>query len=188
MVKKISSKYILGIDIDDTLWNLIDPWIEQYNQMTSSNLQKEKIRGWDIASYVNPNHRSLLFSILNYPTIWNKVNPIADSQECLEQLYSEYDVRIVTASHYISLRDKLNRFLDLYPFVDEKKIIITQDKQLLRLDGLIDDGFHNHEYGAYNKFMLTQPWNEDGNVALHGITRVNDWKDTVEKVHTLMPL
>ena len=177
----------IGIDIDDTCWNLIDPWLNIFNEWTNSEIIPEQILSWDIGSYVDPEYSKYLMNILFDKELWAVIQPIKDSQMYLKQLCEEYDVYIITASHWDNVPMKFKRFIELYPFIDTKKIIVTCDKQVINVALMVDDGSHNLIGGDYNKIIHTKPWNKSVNCVEYGILRADNWEEIYKGIHTLLP-
>ena len=140
---------VIGVDLDDCLWNLLAPWLNRYNEITNDNVKPEDIKSWDISQYINKGTREMLFYILEQDDFWDTVNPNPESQSYLKQLMDDgYDVVIVTASSYKTLRPKLNRFYELFPYVKNEQVIVTERKQMVDLDVLIDDNASNLCYSS----------------------------------------
>jgi len=48
----------------------------------------------------------------------------------------------------------------LFPFIKYEQIIQINDKSLLNIDCLVDDGYHNLAKGDFDKILYTRPHNE----------------------------
>ena len=64
---------------------------------------------------------------------------------------------MVTASSYHTCKTKVERLLELFPFLDWEHIIFACNKQMVRGDVLIDDAPHNLVGANTPKFFLTVP-------------------------------
>ncbi len=101
---------------------------------------------------------------------------------------------MVTATDYRTCRAKIDRLLEIFPFLSQDHIIICDHKQMIRGDVLIDDAPHNLISGKYRKILMSAPHNRDFNAAAHDIYRADSWdavysiiksfvmKDEVEKI------
>lgn len=83
---------------------------------------------------------------------------------------------MVTSSDYTTIKYKVEEILFKYfPFIDIDHIIVTNNKQMVRGDVLVDDGIHNHIGGKYLKLLMDAPHNISVNVAGTGMIRVKTW-------------
>lgn len=89
---------------------------------------------------------------------------------------------MVTASNYQTCAAKVERLLELFPFLDWNHIILTSNKQMVRGDILIDDGPHNLVGGDYMKFLFDRPHNRSFDEKVHGIERVYTWDEIYDEV------
>ncbi len=76
-----------------------------------------------------------------------------------------------------------NGFLELFPFLDWEHIIITNNKQLVRGDILIDDGPHNLVGGEYFKILFDRPHNRNYDDAANGMLRLHTWQEIDSVIH-----
>ena len=91
---------------------------------------------------------------------------------------------MVTASDYRTCKPKVDRLLELFPFLDWKHIIITNNKQMVRGDILIDDGPHNLVGGDYFKILFARPHNHSFDAASTGILRLYTWEEIYFAIQT----
>ena len=60
----------IGIDLDDTLWDLLTPWLAKFRELTGYEIYPRDIKSWDIESYISVDLKDILFNIiLDYPEI-----------------------------------------------------------------------------------------------------------------------
>ena len=83
---------------------------------------------------------------------------------------------------------KIEWLLKHYPFLNEKNVIISHNKQIINVDLLVDDFEGNLINGHYSKILLDYPWNRNINDKEHGILRVHNWKEVYKAVNTLLPI
>lgn len=84
---------------------------------------------------------------------------------------------MVTASDYRTCKVKVERILEMFPFLDWEHIIFATNKQMVRGDILIDDGVHNLIGGAYHKILFNRPHNRGLDVEKYGIRRAETWDE-----------
>ena len=166
-----------GIDLDDTLNNLCDVWLEHYNRDYKENLKKEDIKSWNIASYTKIGDR--IYDYLLYPNFFQSLGIQPQAKEVTEWLSQYFELYIVTAYHPATCYDKSKWVEKNLPHIPSRNIIFCNNKGLVHTDFLLDDGLHNIE--AYKKnnprgfpIVFTQPWNL--NVAEHYV-RADNWED-----------
>lgn len=176
-VVDLGQKLRIGFDLDDVCWDLLGSWLKRYNELANDNLTPKDIKSWDISKYVKHDFVETLFYILEEPGFWETVEPKEKSQDIMKKLTEEgHELYIVTAtSPYVTLPRKVGRFFELYPFMKPGQMIVTQHKQLLRLDVLVDDKPENLQGGHYRKLLFSVPHNERCDEGKIGAERCNDW-------------
>jgi len=180
---------VIGIDLDDVLWDTLTAWLDRYNEVTDDDVSTFDVKSWDIAQYIKKGNRDILFYVLEQDDFWETVKPKPKSQEYLKQLIDDgYDIYIVTASYYKNLRKKMERFFELYPFLNFSNVIITSTKQMIDLDLLIDDNPENLCDGSYRKILFDAPHNQWCNEKNIGAVRFNSWEDIYKFIKEELPI
>ena len=178
---------IIGVDLDDVLWDLCDAWLKRYNIITDADVQPEDIKSWAIEQYILPNTKEMLFYILEQKDFWETVRPISGAVDTLHRLMQDsYNVYVITASNYKTLPAKLNRFFELFPFANQNQIVVTKEKQLLDLDLMIDDNPENLCYASYEKLLFDRPSNRW--VKKDDIKRVYTWTEIYQFIKDNYPI
>lgn len=180
---------VIGVDLDDVLWNFLEAWITRHNEITEDNVDVNDIKSWNIEQYIHKGSRGMLFYMLEQAGFWDTVKPKDGAQLYLKKLIEDgYDVVIVTATSYKVAQHKMMRFFELFPFIKEDQIITAKRKQLINVDILIDDNPDNLRGGFYNKFLFTAPHNELTNEKEIGAHRCKDWEELYYKIKKLFPI
>ena len=97
-----------------------------------------------------------------------------------------HEIYVVTATHYKTLRAKMERVLFRYfPFLDWSHVIITENKHLIRGDVLIDDGPHNLTGGTYRKILFEAGHNLSFDEKSVGAVRVRSWEEACAEVRRI---
>lgn len=182
------SKKKIGIDMDCTICDTNNELIDLYNYYTGENLQLEDITEWDFLNIATIKHKNLIFDLFYNNKLWNSIKPIKDSQHYMRLLNNEYEIYIVTATYPQNAKIKIEWLLKHYPFLNEKNVIISHNKQIINVDLLVDDFEGNLINGHYSKILLDYPWNRNINDKEHGILRVHNWKEVYKAVNTLLPI
>ena len=178
---------IIGVDLDDVLWDLLGAWLQRYNTIVDGHVVPTDIKSWSIEQYILPNTKEILFYILEQKDFWETVQPMNGAAESLYRLMRDgYNVYIVTASSYKTLPAKLNHFFELFPFVHKDQVVVAKEKQLLDLDVMIDDNPENLCHASYDKLLFDRPSNQW--VKKDDIRRVYTWAEIYQFVKDNYPI
>lgn len=175
------------IDIDNTIENLIEIWVESLNQTYGTNVSPDDITDWDICRFFPTLTEKEVFSEIKKEGFWKKAEPIGGAPEYVKKLIDDgHEVYFCSATDCYDIRPKYEDFLCRYfPFVDWSHIIFCSNKQIIKADVLVDDGIHNLENGEYIKILYSQPQNSWYDEKKHGMYRVSDWKEAYELINSL---
>jgi 5'(3')-deoxyribonucleotidase len=167
------SKLKVGIDLDMVLNTLNCKWVRQYNETYNDNLTLEDIKSWGIEEYVKPECGMDIFKILAIPGFFKDLEVQPNSQEIVEWLQENYEIYVLSASHYAVCGDKGSWLQEKFPFIPYHNIIFCHNKSLVHLDYLIDDYgknletftgqgllFDSHHNQAENRFPRMKDWLE----------------------------
>ena len=180
---------IIGVDLDDVLWDLMSTWISRYNDMVDDNLTVEDIKSWDVAQYIKRGTEGILNYIPQQNDFWEDVEPIPDSKECLQQLIKDgYLIYVVTASSHTNLKEKMSRFYSLFPFIEEERVVIIHRKQMMDLDMLIDDKPGNLEDANYLKVLFDRPHNRSIDENKISAVRLKTWPEIYKYIKQELPI
>ena len=176
-------KYRIGIDLDDTLWDLLTPWLAKFRELTGYEIYPNDIKSWDIANYVPQEFKETLFNImLDYPDIWNNVQPKLYAQQVLNSLLntSDLEVFIVTATDYRVASKKFKRMFELFPELTKENLIITRRKDLINVDLMVDDNPNNLN-GNFIGILFDAPHNRN----IDKYLRVKSWMNVDELINNI---
>ena len=161
-----NNKIRIFCDVDDTLWDLLPHWIEhnnllyesQYSEYTSvypklpinyhyTPVQKLSTdlsiyNDWNLHKYFKEKkYSATFFSLLNNDDLWSTIQVPPHRIETLKKINDCEDIElyIVTSMKTNHSRKKLERFKELFPFIEDKQIITCHDKWVLDGDIWIDD-------------------------------------------------
>ena len=153
------SKITIALDLDGVIWDMVLPWIDEYNKRYDDNLNYEDVVDYDLTLFMTKCSREDYCHILTEPEFWQKVEPFEGNTEWLEKLNEKYNVVIATKTDYRTYEIKVERFLELFPFIKYDQIICIGDKSLLDVDILVDDCPANLENGNFQKIIYDAPYN-----------------------------
>ncbi|MBQ7980244.1 MAG: HAD hydrolase-like protein [Oscillospiraceae bacterium] len=170
---------IILVDMDDTIENLTETWINYANKRFGTSVNAADITTWDPSeAFPNVAHEDM-YALLLEDELYETVKPFEGSAHYLEKLIADgHEIFIVTNSPYQVMKVKTEKVLFRYfPFISWKNVIITGSKHLIKGDVLIDDGVHNLEKGDYAKLLFTAPHNRSYNAEENGMVRVGSWEE-----------
>lgn len=177
----------LGIDVDDVMLDTVEAWLQRHNDITGDDVIPDDIKSWDIAKYIKEGNRDTLFYILHQNDFWKTVQPKKDAVAYLEKLYNDIDdleIYIVTATYPITAESKANRLFNLFPFIDERRMVMTASKGILDLDIMVDDNPKNLDAMKQGvvKVLFDAPHNRACDEGEIGAIRVTDWKSLYDYI------
>lgn len=171
------------VDIDSTITNFEYPLLCHLNAKYNTHYNLSDITSWEwfrdtFSAPWNP---------LNDKSFWDEVRVFKSAKAVIEEWVRQgHQVYLVTASSFTdTLGYKITSTLDQFDpmLINEKNIIVCQNKQAINGDVRIDDGLHNFAQNSIN-LLYNQPWNQScelGNI----ITRVYNWNEIRAKIAEL---
>ena len=82
------SKTIL-IDIDDTIENLCETWVDWLNKQYGTSVEYNKITEWDTSKFFPNLTKEQVFEPLHNPKLWDYVQPKPGAVEYVKKLIDE---------------------------------------------------------------------------------------------------
>lgn len=153
---------IIGIDMDDTLYDFVSLVLDRYNNEYNDNVTVDDIKEWDIHQFLKPECKNV-FSFVD-DGLFENITIEEDAKEFVERLFTKkHEVYFVTAGHpkTIQARDRLLK--KSFKKFNSENLIMCRQKNLLHLDILIDDCadyFSSDLLYRYDCFLKVQPWNK----------------------------
>jgi 5'(3')-deoxyribonucleotidase len=148
---------VIFLDMDETLVNLVDPWLSYLNEQSGMDLTRK-----DVGAYS--------FKTKGF---WVDLPPFEGAIDFVEALDAEYTVYLATipALGKVCAYEKekwMAKHLPL-PFLDRSRLILCHHKHLLMGHALLDD---NPQYLCYftgNRLLFDKPWNSVEELEKEGI-------------------
>ena len=165
----------VALDLDGVIWDLVKPWVSEYNKKYNDNIQIEDIKEYILSNTLTKATPEELSAILLEDGFWDKVLPFSNSYEYLEKLNNEFEIYIATKTDYKLYEIKVKRLLELFPFIKQDQIICIYNKIILDVDWLVDDYEDNLLGGKFNKIILDASYNR--NIPYSNWYRAKDLKD-----------
>lgn len=176
-------KIRIGVDLDGVLGNLLEAWLDLYNNDFHDSLIPEDITEWDIRKFIKPEARDKMFSYLDDEYLYENVNLVDDySVNVLKNFMDshKYEVFIVTSCGNRSnmIEAKINWLKKHFPFLKDRNFVFTDNKGVVAVDFLIDDyplnlRTMNKMNPDCNLLLYDAPHNQTS----EGYFRVNNWKE-----------
>lgn len=175
--------FVICIDIDCTLNNLVHEWIDQLNKIYGLSVTYDNIVEWSICEAYPSLKEEDVYAPIYDTDMLSKLKPLPDSQKYVKQLIEDGNkVYISTATSHDVINEKI-KWLDKYfPFINKDNVIVIKNKQMLLCDVMIDDYVDNLVYGCYKGILIDCPWNHNFNISEYGIRRAYDWKEVYENI------
>lgn len=175
-------KKILLLDLDSTLNNLDDVWLEYYNKDYNDNLTREDIIKWETHTIVKPECSHKIYDYLKLPNFFRDLGIQPYAKEVTEWLQQYLDIYIVTAYIKETCVDKVTWIEKHLPHINPENIIFCIPKKLLKAQYMIDDGGHNildfHKTNPCGlPIIFDAPWNR---YLKNKFIRVKDWLEIQE--------
>lgn len=159
------------VDIDSTITNFGEILLLANNQLHNTNYRYTDITSYDWfdRTFINP------WKPTEYQCFWNTVAVNPEAVTAIEQWVRQgRQVYLVTASHFNDMLGyKIRKTLEAFnsELINERNVVIAQDKSIIRGDLMIDDCVENLVQFNGVRICYTQPWNEK----YIDIFRYNDW-------------
>lgn len=175
------------VDMDDVIEQLVPGWVAYINEKYGTNARVEDVTEWAIEKAFPTLTREQVYSAPLDDKLWDYVGPMPGAQEYLQKLIDDgNEVFIVTATGFETLRAKMEKVLFKYfPFINWNHVIITEHKELIKGDVLVDDGPHNFTKGDYYKILFSAGHNKNFDEKTIGAVRVSTWAEVYDEIKKL---
>ncbi len=189
----------LGIDLDETIVDLIDPFLNYYNKETGTNFTKEDIYDYDIWKIINAKEEEAKelgrrFYISEH---FDNLKPFEGAVDSIKKIKEYSELFIVTARYGIA-KDKTQKWLDKHlnglisevfftsDYSGEKGLTKEQICKKYSLDCLLDDDPNvalKCTNAGISLILFNRKWNQ--NINHEKIIRVNSWQEALRQINDL---
>lgn len=167
-------KQILYLDLDNTLFNLIETILNRYNIAYNDNLSVKDFVHYDVTRHIKPECKHLFNEFGDEDTFMH-LSPYPGVVDAIEYLNEKYQVYYASAGHPYTQTYRNNLLMKWFPSFKTRQLIMIRDKHLLVGDALVDDSYENLVYGNYRKFLMDFPWNQNLDEKKIGAKRLIGW-------------
>lgn len=168
------------VDADDVLENFLKVWVNCLNERHGLHYTVEHMREWHMPSNIKELTEEQIYEPLYDDALWEMLEPIKDSVYYLDQLQADGHNVYICTKHTIfeTLKTKLFRLQELFPFIDATQYIIAADKSIIKADIMIDDGVHNLASIDHPciKLLFDRPHNRNVECEYTDMVRVESWE------------
>jgi len=178
---------VILMDVDEPIFMLTKRWVALYNQDSGDNLNWRDVVRWPIEEFVRPDYMVRIFDYLKKPELYEGIEVTPGAQEGIELIRSAgHRIVYTTAGLSPTKFDELIRrgFLPSDRSKAEKDYIVSRDKNLIRGDLLVDDGFHNVVSFPGRAILFDAPHNaqetwKDRAIGWDGVLQLLGLKDKI---------
>ena len=178
---------IICLDVDGVINNLMEVTLEIYNERYHANYKLDDITAHNLNNCFELDVANKMQSIFKEAEIWNKVKPVAGSQEVVKRLIRNgHQIYFVTNNNPHTYGQKFDWIRNYFPFIEESKIVCMSDKWNFRCDIMIEDCYETliaRPY--YHRILMNQPWNKNVRDYAYGIYRCNNWEQIENVVNNI---
>lgn len=173
-------------DADDTIENLVEPWVNAINYRFNENVKWKDISEWDMAKFFPTLTRKQVYSPIYEDGFWDSITSMPGAEDFINSIIADgHEIYIVTATNYQTCGAKIKKLLEMFPMLNWENFIITSNKQMVNGDILIDDAPHNLIGGSYQKVLFDRPHNHNFDEKEYEIKRVFTLEDAYWEVRKL---
>ena len=184
---------VIGFDLDGTVVDSPQQVVNYVNERLDLHLTMNDFKTYSMEDALPDKYKWIIDAAFRDPLMWKKVSLIDGAYDAIKRLYDEgHDIYFVTSSLPSNLKKKighLTRSLDFFPadYVWQHTINI-HNKQLLRLDVIVDDALFNlNGNREYYSICMDMPYNQTDGL-IPNFTRVHNWREVYSAIKTIESL
>lgn len=160
------------LDLDETLVNLVDPWLKVLNKMSGHNHTRDVVGAYSVEEhYKDKLSEDEIFIPFNTEGFWSELPPLDGAIDFVQNLLEDaHDVYVVTvpADSPICHAEKEEWVKTWLPEIGRERLIFCHHKFLLRGDALLDDNPNYLSRFEGARLLFDRPWNDLGNLEAGG--------------------
>lgn len=170
-------KKVLLLDLDDVCACHNERWIERFQEKTGTLLNRDEWNDWDLHEVYPEEITKPLYEIIEEPGFFRCLRPKEGCIDGVRLLFQKgFEIVFVTASPPKALYEKYEWVEEYFPFIPKSNLILTQRKDLVYGDFLVDDGPHNLLTSpAKTKVVFDHAYNRH----LKQFPRVKNWDELI---------
>lgn len=153
------------LDMDETLVNLVDPWLDYLNSLACTEYTRDNTTNYSVeGSFQGKLSTDVIFKPFNTPGFWKGLPPFQGAVEFVQRLVdNDFDVYIATipARGEVCAYEKEQWVQEHLPFLGRERLIMAHHKHVLRGDAILDDKPSNIVAFKGLPLLFDKPWNQD---------------------------
>lgn len=171
--------------MDEVLNNMTAKLIPLYNAKYDDNLKYEDITEYNIRPFIKPECKHLFEEFVD-DAFYASLDVAEGAVEVLSELQKENDIYFATAGHPYTMRARDNWLEQHFgSFYRSGSLISIREKQLLKVDVLVDDFEENIIGGSYYGVLVDKPWNRCVPTRLYRMQRIAKLTELPKIIHDL---
>lgn len=162
---------IIYLDMDETLVNLVDPWLEYLNSKAGTDFSRKNTTAYSVEqSFEDKLSRTAIFKPFKTKGFWVNLPPFVGAIPFVEQLHKDHTVYLATipALGKVCAYEKEKWMAKHLPFLTRDRLILCHHKYLLRGDILLDDNPKYLSNFTGKRLLFDKPWNRNDQLLKEG--------------------
>jgi 5'(3')-deoxyribonucleotidase len=152
----------LGVDVDETVADLLGPWLRRYNHATGDNILPEDLTEWDLTKVLSKVTSDELYGFLD-ASLYDVVMPIPGARKAIYGLATQGHRVVYVTSCTRGTADAKLEWLQRWGFLPRQRFqpnfIAASDKSMIDVDCLFDDRPDSVESFPRMAWLISQPQN-----------------------------
>ena len=184
---------VIFLDMDETIVNLVDPWLAYLNEESGKNLTREDVGAYSVEdNYEDKLSRTKIFKPFKTKGFWVDLPPFVGSVPFVRQLHENHTVYLATipALGKICAYEKEKWMERHLPFLTRDRLILCHHKYLLRGDILLDDNPKYLSNFTGKRLLFDKPWNRNDQLLRDGFDperfiRIHNYGEALSYINQL---
>lgn len=155
--------------------------LDVHYENTGERLSLADIKTYSIEDYVGEQYKKDFYKIFLDKQVWERVKLLPNCVDVIKKLHDDgYEIYFVTATDTANIHKKFGFLQRDFPFINVKdRLICAHNKQMIKVDVLIDDCLDNLIGGEYESILFDYPWNRHFDIynTYDCVYRAYRWKD-----------
>jgi 5'-nucleotidase len=179
-----NTQMLIGLDIDDTIADLVPQWIARYNNKYSDSLVVKEIIDWDISKFVKPECGKKIYDLL-IKNLYDDVLPVFGAIKGIHALREEGHKIAYVTSFCPTTAGRKYEWLNQYHLLEKEDIYMETTQKgttckSLRIDIMVDDNAETIQnlYKTCTGILYNRSWNSMSAYNL----RARSWKDVLDLI------
>lgn len=166
------------VDMDGILADLLERWLQVYNDDHGDTVTKDDITTWSVHDHVKIGHR--VYDYLKLPRFFAELNPLPGAVVGFRQMQAlGHEVLVCTASGGGTSASCKQDWCARHLGINRRDVIVTHHKTIIEADVLIDDkGRTVADWAKRGKTAITIAYPHNKGVAKHCALYAEDYRDT----------